>query len=115
MELHREDRRAFMREVAVLLQNNANQENAHFHRAMQELERKCWETASRIQQLPPGADASELEKMLNDLVERSINLAILGTKRRIEELQKKLNDIEEDRDNIQRQRVEFFLSAPLPQ
>lgn len=112
MDLHRENRRAFMQEISALLQKTSQQENMNFHRAMQKLERKCWNIAQEIQNLPAGADSSALEKQLNDMVEDSINLAILGTRRRIEELEQKVKNIENDRENIKKQRVEFFLSVP---
>ena len=108
--LRAENREAFMAEVARLFPNP----DRDFMERTREIERKCWELVRQLRADPPPANAKELQEQLTALVNASYELLVEHSQKRIEALQKRLKDIQDKRETIVQQRLQFYLNAPPP-
>ena len=108
--LRAENREAFMAEVARLFPDP----DRDFMARTRENERKCWEIVRQLRANPPPANAKELQEQLNALVNASYELLVEHSQKRIEALQKRLQEIQANRETIVKQRLQFYLNAPTP-
>ncbi|MBO7741650.1 MAG: hypothetical protein J6S21_03770 [Victivallales bacterium] len=102
-KLRREDRRAFMNELAKLrvFENDMND-------SLHTIEKKCWELAAAIRNEKDPAAQSKLREDLRKTLEESCDAMVKHTRNRIEMMEKRLQYIEQNREQILDQRMKFF-------
>ena len=108
LKLRVENREQFMYEISKRLPHRKNAAEEKFR----QLDRQCWEIADQLRVDPAPENAEELQQQLNALVAESVDSMIAETKRRLEEIQARLKQMERLRDRIVQQRMEFYLKAP---
>ena len=111
-ELRRKDRRAFREELARKLPRKPWE---MMDRRQLELDRECWELARKVRECQDPQEAQRLQAQLKAKVEETVDLLVNQTRKRLEEMNKRLQAIEENRDNILEKKMDFYLHAPFPQ
>lgn len=106
-KLQRENREKFFEE---LKKKFPPRDNAKRHRIM-EIERECWQLAGKIRQATPEA-RDALQEQLKKLIAESLELVIADTRERLQRVQGQLQDLEQKKNDISRQRLELYLSTP---
>lgn len=106
-QLQRDNREKFFEE---LKKKFPPRDNAKRHRIM-EIERECWQLAGKIRQAPPEAQA-DLQQQLKKLIAESLELVIGDTRERLQRVQSQLQDLEQKKEEISRQRLELYISTP---
>lgn len=109
LKLRVENRDQFFQEMAKIFPNRSR--DLHFK--LLGIEKQCWAIARQLRTTPPPANAEELKKQLQTLTAASIDTIVENTQDRLKELQKRLELIQQKREEILVQRLNFFLNAPI--
>ena len=104
LQLRRDDRRAFMAEMERLFPRQKNPMNDR----LQKIEKECWELARKLKATSDPAEKEKLTAQLQKKLDESCNEMIEYTRKHVERLQKKIDYIEKNRENILEQRFKFF-------
>lgn len=104
------DREAFRKEIERLLPPKRRE----FDRRQMKLDMDCWHLAKRIQECNDEEEKSRLTKELEAKIQEMLDWTVEATKKKIDYATKQLEIIQANRDEIVRQKLNFFLTAPPP-
>lgn len=110
LKLRVSNRKEFLGEM----KSRISDPNREFNGKLGALDRQCWEVAAKLRAVPPPENAAELEQELDALIAQSMEQVLAHTQARLNQLQKRLQLIQENREKIQKERRAFFMTAPLP-
>ncbi len=110
MKLRMENREEFMKEMSKYMPRPKRD----FDKQQFQRDRECWELAKKIRECQDETEkatmTAELEKKLSDMTDDMIK----DMQKRIEEMEKRLKAFQENRDDILKKRVQFYLKATPP-
>ena len=75
------------------------------------LDQKCWELGRQYRIARTEEERNAIRKELEEMVEKSFEAMVQESKDRLEMLQKKLEDMQKNKDDINRQRLEMFMKG----
>lgn len=104
------DREAFRKEIERLLPPKRRE----FDRRQMKLDMDCWHLAKRIQECKDEEEKSRLTKELEAKIQEMLDWTVEATKKKIDYATKQLEIIQANRDEIVKQKLNFFLTAPPP-
>lgn len=110
-ELRSTDSEQFRRELGRLF---LAQRHNRLRGRLRHYDDGCWALARQLRSDPPPANAAELEARLKEQIALSFETMVDHIRQRLEALQKHLDNIQQSRERILSDRLEFFLNAPLP-
>ncbi len=110
-ELRLKDRKAFREELAKILPRKHGEIMDRQHL---ELDRQCWMLAQKIRNCQDPQETAKLQEQLKKKVGETLDLLVTQTKKRLEELNQRIQAIEENRTEIMEKKIDFYLHAPIP-
>ncbi len=112
-KLKRTNREEYFRELRKLFPQQVRVPNQTM-----KLDQQCWELGRQYKIARTEEEKKAIRKELEEMVEKSFEAMVQEAKDRLEALEKQLQDMEKNKDEINRKRMEMFLKgfwrAPRP-
>ena len=105
-KLKRTNREEYFRELRKLFPMQVRVPNMTM-----KLDQQCWELGRQYKIARTEEERKAIRKELEEMVEKSFEAMVQESKDRLEALQKKLEDMEKNKEEINKKRLEMFLNG----
>lgn len=112
MKLRMENRQKFMEELGKLVRQRCEQNGPTIRQQMAELDKKCWKLAQALNKTDSEEEKAEIKRQLEETIRQSMDLFVENTNQRITQLQQQIQNIEENKEELVKKRMEFFTTKP---
>ncbi|MBO7092084.1 MAG: hypothetical protein J6W23_09885 [Victivallales bacterium] len=103
-KLKRTNREEYFRELRKLFPQQVRVPNQTM-----KLDQQCWELGRQYKIARTEEERKAIRKELEEMVEKSFEAMVQESKDRLEMLEKKLQDMEQNKEKINKQRLEMFM------